>query len=308
MRFIKRIGIILRESFYGPTRYARVAKGTALAGVKYAFFAATIGVVSFGTMLLIGVFAFSGVDLSRDAIDRVYPEGLEITIKDGVASTNQAEPILVRTDDMITAFNLPPNLRRVEGVSTYEHMLVIDTTRTLTLDDVEAYNAWSVLGSTAIYTHDDEGGISVQPLRGTSDDVITEAAAIDMLESIRPIIVWGVPFVIITIGLFFVLFFGIFLLALAAPASLVVKLIARFQGFTVSYSGAYAVSLLAMVAVCTVGTIFGLLHINLPFIVDVILFCALVIANLKPRATSPEASASAEVVTSTVGGDTSNNQ
>jgi hypothetical protein len=295
MRYITRVFSVVKESFYGPERYARVATGRATAGITYAFFAATLGALSFSSMFILGFISLSGVDISREAVNRIYPDGLEITIKDGVASTNMQEPILISTDEVMNAFNLPANLSRVDEFGQYQNILVIDTTRELSLNDVEAYQSWAVLGNNNFYTHDSEEGITAQPLRGTPGiQVITESVAQDVIDGIRPFIVWGIPVALIVIAVSFVFFFGIFLLALAAPATLVVKLIAKLQGFSISYSGAYAVSLLAMVATTLVGSIAGFFFVDVPFILELILFCALIIINFKARAVPPPPPATVE--------------
>ena len=194
------------------------------------------------------VFSFSAVPAAHSFLNSLggkildyYPDGLEVTIKDGHASTNVEEPYrLPIPDEMKHAGNF------TEENTGAENLLVIDTKAEFTVAQFESQKTLALLTRNE-FIYKDKSQIRIQSLDRVPNTTITKELISQFVGKAQPVlnfIVFFLP-VLIFLGLG-LLYSG--LLTYLLFGALLVWLVAKIKKIKISYGKAYQIALHAATA------------------------------------------------------------
>ena len=234
----------IKSSIYDPAFYRGVLEKPLRSSFAYFFSLAVLL-----SLISAVVFSFSAVPAAHSFLNSLggkilnyYPDGLEVTIKDGRASTNVREPYRLPVPDEIKHSN---NFAG-ENPDT-ESLLVIDTKNEFTITQFESDKTLALLTRKAIVYKDDHGKITIQPLDRIPDTTITKELVSQFVGKAQPILnsaVFLLP-VLIFLGLGFL--YGVLLVYLLFGA-LLVWLVAKMKKINIKYVEAYQITLHAATA------------------------------------------------------------
>ncbi|MBS3903060.1 MAG: DUF1189 family protein [Anaplasmataceae bacterium] len=196
-----------------------------------------------------------------------YPEDLEITIKDGVASHSEEDPVFV-------PFVIP----NVEGFPAFEssslpfrYAVVIDTKNTFDIKKFEEYETLVYLSKDYLVTANGEGRVEdLVALKDFPQDItINRQAVLSFIGELQPF-VNALPVI-----LFFLVFIGLFVLygfsfIRVLLAALILMIIYRLAGLKRNFSKSYQVALHASTLALIVSSLFIFINIipdvRIPFL------------------------------------------
>lgn len=209
-------------------------------------------------LALVATFAFAvfsvpqGVRFMKEEalplIAEKYPANLEVTIKNGEASSSTASSTVIAGEKKI--------LNTLFGNEVVENILVIDTERDYERGAFDAYHTFALLAKHDLVVRGGEGRVTVQSLRNVPDMTIsttTLTSFVKMVNGTLPI------FVVISLVVVFVLLFlgyVIYLIPLALFA-LIPLFLAWTKHFPFTYRGAYKMSVYAVIPGLALKTLFN---------------------------------------------------
>lgn len=261
----------IKDSFYNPSFYRSLKGKPASGGIRFLFLVNAVVTVFFGALALgvalPSIYLFS----QSDFIAEQYPDGLEVTVKDGVASVNQTVPYFIAS--------------HLEDEESPKHLMVIDTNEGLSIPTMKSYDTITVLTRDSLVFFKSKDETRIFSLKDMQDSVITEAK---VLEWGRVAVYWA--YILVVPLVFFGMVVGValslgFYLAVSFVNALITIVIGKLFGTILTYWDAYVVSLYAIVPTIVVGIVmmlfgFGSLHV----IESLILFVAILIINFKGMA------------------------
>lgn len=174
-------------------------------------------------------------------INKVYPDGLEVQIRNGVVSTNVPEPYFISVDRLERGFEELED--EVEGIKSDEikNILVIDTSASL--DDLKRYQTYVLLTRNYLTYYKDDGRIETVSLDEVKNFTLNHNVIRGQLNRFLPwlnfIPVLLLPFLFVGSLLFFTFGQLLYLLIIA----LVLFLGAKLISFPLSYLKAYQIDL-----------------------------------------------------------------
>ncbi len=289
MHFIRRLTDTIQNSFYNPVFYREHRES----GVGKPLRALTV--ISALWALALSVMAFVAIQafLQNDVLDRIadiYPEELVITIENGEASANVAQPYYIP---------MPPV---IASSSTPEYLAIIDTRPEVTVNELLGETAAIYLTQkTLVFINKYEAGtdpsqpqVSHQYVNVASipNQTIDSDTAEELVGIARPIvnaIGWAAPFVIFIIllavavlGYLFVALFG----------ALIVWLLARIKGIQFTYGTSYVTALFALIPVAIWDLLTDIAGMGNHFLLTLAIFIAVVLTNVRNEegssSTNPE--------------------
>jgi len=162
----------------------------------------------------------------RLSVEQIYPEELEVTIKNGIVKTNVTEPyfITIKEKDLQNLFTKPEKQEETDAQEF--RLLAIDTRGRA--EDFERYQSLALLTETSLVYYSQEK-INITPLRNIEDLTVNQGFIMEKLKfldkkSLTPLLI-GLLFVL---PLFFLAFTFIskllFFLVLSLPVILMVKI------------------------------------------------------------------------------------
>ncbi len=271
MTFFSTLAADIKHSFYGPEAYTLVAQGGRGQGVRFAFISGSVIAI----MALLGTVVGFGYILKSDFITTVtdlYPNELVLTIKDGVASTNVNEPYVIP---------FPSGWK--QDAKEPKNLVVIDTTHSLSIDEVKAYDAGMVIGDKSFYSKDKES-IRITDISSVAKNYTLTKTIVDSyartLHPVFYILLVIAPFIVF---FFVTLFAGLYYLLVGLFGALLVLLITKLRGWSLSYKQAYAVALFAQMPVAIVGVLLGVLSFPSSFWLNLALFAVIVLVNFNTK-------------------------
>jgi len=269
-------GFILdvRNSFFGPTFYTAVRVMPLSKVLLFLYFVAlAASVVTVGSAV-IAMLPEIAKFKEADFVATHYPDGLEVTVKDGVASTNAEEPFIVPIPEEDRA--------EAEGFTNY---FVIDTRPDVTVETLNSYAAMAVLTRDSFILKDDNDG-RIVPLKTMGEVLVTEEIVTKWVDSFLDILlVLLVPLVILMFA-FVAMFITLGHMIASLFGGLVVMLLGRLKKLPLAYGEAYKTAVVASIPLILIGTVaffFG--FPVLPFFIDFFIFLAIVLANLEESPT-----------------------
>ncbi len=282
----KKILEITKASIYSPDFYRGLLDTPLSWSMKYFFSLALIlAVVSsaaFGIHAVPAINSFI-VNLAPNIL-KYYPAGLEVSIKNGVASSTVAEPYFIK---------IPTELASGVAMSTSstppENLMVIDTKETFkNIDQFNGFKTWILLSKDALVSTGKNGGIQIQPLKDVPDMAINKKQVELWLQNIAPLAKFAIPIILLAAFAFFFLALSIKLVYLFFLA-LLVLLIAKIKHVELGgYKKAYQIGLHAMTAAILVEALLQIfLGVKAPFLFTIISLLA-VWFNLDFETSTPE--------------------
>ncbi len=285
MSYLKRFWNNIKNSFYNPEFYSSLRHKRFWRAVLVLLGVSMISMLVICIMLTATVGGFLKSFSPDDFVSSYYPQGVELTAKDNQFHSNVTEPFYI---------SLPKD---ADGeMEEFTNVVVIDTSDDLTLDQIEAYDAFVVVTKNGIAGTEENGRMRVISLKQANlgDFVINKNNAVTWAETALDFIkVAAIPLLIllfifgsllITLGHMFVLLF----------AALVVKIIAAIKKIKMPYPNAYIVALFAIIPVLILNMIVNK-FVPVPVSINLLLFIVIVSVNLK--STHTPAVAPAETIT-----------
>ena len=266
---MKSIVSTVKSSIYDPAFYHSLLEKPFRFSLRYFFsLVVVLALVSAITVSISAVPAANSFfsTLGPKAIS-YYPEGLELTFKDGVASSNVEEPFVVA---------LPEDIASSHG-SAREHqdikqLLVIDTKDTFDLAAFKGFSTLVLLNRDTLTYQDNHGEVRIQPLKNVPNTKITKSLVASLVSKVEPVLRT------LTIALPFIIFFGMFLFYTATLVTLLFEALlvwglAKIKKLSIGYGKAYQISLHAVTLSLFVGTVLMLLlpGFNIPFLFTILL-------------------------------------
>lgn len=279
---------LIRASIHNPEFYKGLLSRKISWSFKYFFsFILILAVVStavFGWRAVPAVNSF--LNNLAPTILEYYPDELEIVIKDGEASSNVAEPYVIKLPAELMSNapeSAPPN-EPLDAENDIENALVINTKSSL-IDwkEFKEYKALALLSKDAIVFMDKNGGIRIQPLKDFPNATINKKEITTLLERIAPLAKFAAPILVflIFLAVYAALTFKLVYLVIAA---LLVWLIgAKFKKIEIGYKKAYQIGIHAMtIAILAEALLRILFGTRVPFLFT-LLTLLVVWFNLKPK-------------------------
>jgi hypothetical protein len=225
----------IEKSIYSPDYYKKVTEEKFTASLSY--FVSLVLVVSLAISAIISFrllpFAKTALNNFGPELVKRFPENLVVTIKNGQASTNSEEPVLI-------PFNL--------GTSTPElpeNLLVIDTKNPFNDARFREARTLIYLTKDTIFVANKDGGIEQSQSLSTPDLVIDRAFILRWLGELGPLLSW-IPFIIV-LSIFLVsLWFSSLILLELILAALIIMFASRLRSTPLDYKKAYQVGLHAV--------------------------------------------------------------
>ncbi|MEO8637694.1 MAG: DUF1189 family protein [Candidatus Taylorbacteria bacterium] len=222
------------------------------------------------------------VGLSEESINKVlsyYPQELEVTIKDGHASTNVKEPYFLLWPSEFVQASSNPNA----GTSHLpKNLLVIDTKGVFAIDTFSTYDTSLFLTKDYFVSAKNEGQeLSIQKLPPSLNVTINRAQLSTWVEKIRPWLVCIIPLFIV--GLFVAIYLANIVLSLfmILILSVIIWIVALIRKQNFSYSQIYKLGLYGVTVVVMLRVLYFLLGVPSFWFIDSVIFLLLMFLNTK---------------------------
>lgn len=272
---MKTIFETFKKSVYDPVFYQNAVTAPMSGVVRY--------YIKFSLLLSVIMTVYLGVTLvpqgvvfikkfAPDMVKNYFPAELTITIEKGLTSVNVKEPYIIPAKDGNQA------ILKEQG---FLNMLVIDTKNEFDKKKFEEYKTFALLTKTEIITQSNEGQITIQELRKMPNVSLNQGLLLTWVEKVNSSIVYIVilgviaTFVAVTLG--YATYFIVLLFFALIPL-----LIAYLKKMPMSYSGAYKISLYAIVPALALKTLLNILGVfTIPAYFTLLVFMLIVAINMK---------------------------
>lgn len=261
-----------KKSIYNPSFYQDV--GNVSYRDSFRYYSKCILLLSVVMTIALGIlFIPAGVQFIKNRapglVNSYYPAGLVVNIGKGEASANVAMPYFV------------PVPGAASTTSSVQNFLVIDTAHEFDKKTFDGYKTFALLTKTDLVTSNDNGQITIETLRGAPALTVSKDVLLSWIEKINqllvPLSITGVVimFIIIIAGYF------LYLLPLLLFA-LVPLLVGWVRKTPLSYSGAYKMSLHAIVPALVIKTALNLMGLFfLPEYLTFLIFMLIIAINMR---------------------------
>jgi hypothetical protein len=280
MSFFKK----LYKSVYSPELYQEVIQQPAGKAVKYYF-----GMLSLLAIVAAVVLTLIAAPKIRSFISEIgvqamnlLPDGLELTIKNGIVSINQPEPFAIRLPETFIQ-----SQRSQGSAAPFEYAVVVDTRAPFSYERFVSYNTFAWVGKNGLAITDREVRARYIEFGSSTSQVINKPLVTGLTQRAVSVVnkmVWFLaPFFFVI-----VLAVGLFNLAYCAFLAILVRLIAnKVEHLDLSYGQAWSATLY----LATLGTLWlfinvCILGLEIPFGFTVITL-VLAYVNLKGMAPPP---------------------
>ncbi len=239
---------IIKKSLGSKDFYGEVIQGSTkkafLYYIKFSFLLIVLSLIS--TAIFKAPEATSFAKKIAEELRGSFPKGLVITFKDGQASVNQPEPIIIPLTE-----GMKKSLTETESQSI-QSLVVIDTKNPVIPELFMSHKTLMLLSKDFIAHYDNRGGIVLKATKSFPDFVIDEEKLWYLLSYVKFLPV--VLVLLFGIGTFFGLLFNLFVGLFIA---FIFWLSTKLFGQRLSYAESYRVSIYAM---------------TLPTIIEIVLF------------------------------------
>ncbi|OHA83515.1 MAG: hypothetical protein A2937_00190 [Candidatus Yonathbacteria bacterium RIFCSPLOWO2_01_FULL_47_33b] len=272
---MKTIFETFKKSLHNPDFYRGVASASLGSALRYyvkaIFVLAVVATIAFSIIL-----APRGVRFIRDSapslVRSYYPTEMVVTIKKGEVSTNIAEPFVVVgsgvTRDILQEDNL-------------DNLLVIDTVHDFNMKMFEEHKTLILLTKTEVATQNNKGNVTIQSLRNTPDTIIDQTKLLAFVGKIQAGLPYLVPLGILATLVSLFLGYVVYLIPLFLFA-LIPFLLAKVRKMPLTYSGAYKMSIYAVIPGLFLKTIFNISgFFFVPAYLSLLVFALVIFINMR---------------------------
>ena len=277
----------IKNSIYGPEFYKKLHSKPLSFSFKYFYALASVLAVivtaQFSFQVIPNLTAFLA-SLGPEIVNS-YPNELILTIKNGQASSNVAEPYFIKTPESMRNENY-------RNVPVTDNFIVIDTKNQFTEENFTKYNTLAVVTKTSLAFRKDNGGIEIKPLSEIPDWTIDRASVASFVGKIQPFIKFAGPFFVLISFIGFMLSFSAELIYLLF-AALLIWVIAKVKKFPLGYKQSYQAGLHIITLPLLLWAVSTILNFHIidaiPFFTTIVVIVVALI-NFEPRKTEPTAS------------------
>lgn len=270
MNFLNKI----KSSIYDKDFYQKAVAGENTHPFKY-FFKLILGLAFVFAVAV----AFSGarniqsfLEKGRVGILENYPKDLEVKIEKGIATTNAIEPYFIKI----------PEGTKGQGDENLENILVIDTKYEFDLETYEGYKTLGLLTRNALIAKDNNGKISVIPLRDVPDYTLNYDAVNMWLTKIEPFIN-SLPYLVPILAFVGVFIAKMFLLVYMFFAAFLVWIIGKIKKLDISYKTSYHLALHLVTTQLILGALAFVFKLPMPGFVPTLIFVLVAWVNLNKK-------------------------
>lgn len=170
-----------------------------------------------------------------DIITELYPDELEVNVVNGDISTNAEEPLSIP---------FPVSWRTKEYSGMPENLLVIDTAKSITLEDFAAKKTAFILSKNTLGAWDQkEGRVSIYDLGNMKGEatafLLTKAKYTQFISQASSVIQKALLVGMCLLPIFFYISYWIGYLMYLLFGAVIVWLVAKMRGYQLSYKHAY---------------------------------------------------------------------
>lgn len=176
----------IKSSIYNPAFYSEILNKPFSYSLKY--FLSLICLIALASTI---IFSFSTLPKINKVFDDIgsnvlnyYPEELEITVKNGIVSTNVSEPYFIKAPAEFK--NNSERSGNKSKKDEIDNLLVIDTQSPLNLDAFKDYKTFVLLSRDSIAYRDSNEAMKIQFLNQEFNGVITKTKISAALNGITP--------------------------------------------------------------------------------------------------------------------------
>lgn len=292
--------LIERPSFFTSLDFTRGRTLRFYSFLILIFTAVSVVVSLPGAVRFVSTVASQEWQDQTEIIIGLYPDGLEVRAVDGIISTNAEEPLSI----------VFPESWRTQGQADMpENLLVIDTTKSIALEDFATKNTSFILGRNALGAWDqNEGKVSIYDLKNQGNKesfLLTKEGYTRFVASVSSVLqkVFLVGTFLSPIFIFMAYWIG-YLGYLLFGAG-VVWFVARQRGYALGYKNAYTAGMYLLPVPLVYDFFVTILsdfpHVRIPFLFTV--FLAIMTLRNFPKIGSSESGVIATVDATGTGKD-----
>ncbi len=268
MKFFRRV----RDSIYNPSFYKSLPQLKLESALSYffifIFFLSLIQTLLLAFPTLNFVTGLTNKDLPK--LISSFPQNLQINIKNGVVSTNAAEPYFFP----LPAGQSPPG-GAPQSLTDFKNLFVIDTVTPYSPEEFKNYNTFALLTKNTLYYKPDKSQlVKSTSLSNVKNLTIDREHLTALLNKFSPLFKFIYPVAIFLILVLLFLFYILRLVYLFFLAA-VILLVSRMIQPTLSYGQSYKVGIHAMTLGLLIETLLTivspLLHLRgFPYMVTIL--------------------------------------
>ncbi len=285
MNYISRIATLIRRSFNDPELYTEATSSRIPKPLSVLSWISVVWALMIAIPAGIALILFVNTNF-LDTASGIYPSELVVTIKDGEASANVAQPYFIDMPGKESASTSP------------QYLAVIDTRPEVTVAELTSYDAPVILTQKTLFVADEAeaenlkdvpnptGSFRPVDLSEVKDFTLDKAMVTSFIEKIRPF-VNGFLYVLPVLLFFLITGFSVVAyLFVALFAALIVMLIAKFKGLSYDYGTSYVLALFALIPVALVDLLTDVLGFGNYFLLSLAVFVAIIVYNVRPSASA----------------------
>lgn len=267
-----------KNSIYGPEFYKGLKAKPLSFSFKYfyalALILAAIGTLQVSSRIIPGMAAFL-TGISSGIVDN-YPSELTITIKDGQASSNVAEPYFIKMPDSVRS-------EKSANVPNPANLIVIDTKNQFTEENFAKYDTVALLTKTSVAFRKDNGGIEIYSLGKIPNWTIDKTSIASFMGKVQPFIKFVAPLLVAAIFIGLMIAFSAQLIYLLF-AALLIWIVVKVKKLPLGYKRSYQVGLHAITLPLLLGVVSNIFSMQnpIPFF-STILLVAVAFINFEPK-------------------------
>lgn len=188
MQFLNNV----KSSIYNPAYYAEILNKPFSYSLRY-----FLSLAALLSLIATIVFSFNNLPEMNKVISGIdanvlkyYPDNLEVTVKNGIVSTNVPEPYFIKTPaEFGSEFKGSNNqsTRTSPDLSKIENLVVIDTVSPLTIDLFKSYKTFALISRDSVAYYDNNA-VKIQSLDQEVNGVVTKAKVSEVLAMVMPFI------------------------------------------------------------------------------------------------------------------------
>jgi hypothetical protein len=273
----------IRDNIWNHAYYEEILAKPLASSFKY-YFKMILWLALIYTALCSVLFLPEFVSTARQVVFNVaqsYPADLKITLRDGQASVNIPEPVIIPLSDVEK--DIFKNIKNKIGAPA--NLIVIDTRTEFALTEFSNYRSLFVLKKDSLIGMDSNGGVRVSKIP-TGSIVISSVEIKSIAAKIQSMILILAPLSVLAIYLFGILFFIFtigYLILIALFAWLLLYVAKRDLTFKQSLGVTLHACTLALLINFFIFVLYPSLSINFPFLVAFTLLITYLNLIRKPK-------------------------
>ena len=226
-------------TFHSSSFYKKIKDESAGNGIEFLLKISVLLGLLVGLVLVIVFFAFAPMLKSGALgfIEKTYPAGLEVTIKDGKLTTNTNQPVLIKI----------PASTNAKDKESKENMVAILPNEKAEVSVLKKYDTYIALTSEGLVA-DKGNGAEIRILSyGKTSQTFTKDSSIELVSSLLGKIKIFFAIAIVPIGIFIVFFTIVAHLIWLFLVALIIWIIFKLKKLKISYAQSYKIGMYAIV-------------------------------------------------------------